>query len=160
MTDSTSTNEHSHQIVSVFSISEHMLNMHTAFVVLTLKLTAAALFTETEAGRASSHSTPTGNRLSTVLLIASYIYCTVVTFAKYLPVVPNHLQVKGSLHVQPRASDIRGEAPSLILPQIQAKTISAIPSGFSSVLPSHKSTSHGHFLPHVFSDTRAPSKVE
>ena len=54
---------------------------------------------------------------------------------------------------------MRGDASSLILPQIQAKPISGIQSGFSSVLPFHKSTSHRHFLPHVFSDTRTHSKV-
>jgi renal tumor antigen len=74
-----------------------------------------------------------------------------------LPVVSHH-QVKGSHHIQPRVGGMRGDASGLILPQIQVKPISGIPSGFSSVLPSHKSTSHGHFLPHVFSDTRAHSK--
>ncbi|CAI8057650.1 MAPK/MAK/MRK overlapping kinase [Geodia barretti] len=74
-----------------------------------------------------------------------------------LPVVSHH-QVKGSHHIQPRVGDMRGDASSLILPQIQAKPISGIQSGFSSVLPSHKSTSHRHFLPHVFSDTRTHSK--
>ena len=69
--------------------------------------------------------------------------------------------MKGVQHVPSLLRETGGGA-GVILPQIQAKkfgVFSGVPSGFSSVLPSHKSTSHGHHLPQVFADTRAPSKV-
>lgn len=91
-----------------------------------------------------------------------------------LPGIPHHIGVgsrRVSQHMRsthqhtfPTLRDIGGVRPTdnnLILPQIQAKqlgTISGVPSGFSSIIPSQKSTSHGHFLPHALSDTRAPSK--
>ena len=71
-------------------------------------------------------------------------------------------QVKDAHHAAGPLRDVGGGATGVILPQIQAKQfamVSGVPSGFSSVLPSHKSTSHGHLLPHVIQDTRAPSKV-
>ena len=95
--------------------------------------------------------------LSSARILSHTLY-TWCWYDLQLPVLPHQLGVdKGTHHAQPRIGD------GLILPQIQkAKgfgAISGVLSGFSSVLPSHKSTSHGHFLPHVFSDTRAPSKV-
>lgn len=90
-------------------------------------------------------------------------------FAKQLPDIshyvggPRHMsqQVKG-VQLVPSSLREAGGDTGVILPQIQANkfgTFSGVPSGFSSVLPSHKSTSHGHHLPQVFPDTRAPSKV-
>lgn len=102
------------------------------------------------------------------MVLCTAVFCTCCS--KQLPDIPHYVegsrrvshQVKGAQHVARPLRDVGGGAAGVILPQIQAKQfgmVSGVPSGFTSVLPSHKSTSHGHFLPHVIQDTRAPSKV-